>query len=183
MSGPQETVDYDIPPYVTDYSAYFDQSKFHLEREAVGGFANVYCGALKTTKFAIKVLRPWGRQGGETTVRKVGSLGVLCYDEYSVLKSTSLRQDFNYELSAWLKLGEHTNILKLVGICYANLLSPAAQPCFLSHWQENGQLDNYLKKDPRNVSLLEIVSSFCPPGYAVILNVLDDERCGASLQV
>ncbi|KAL5501021.1 hypothetical protein ACEPAH_9408 [Sanghuangporus vaninii] len=134
MSGPRETVDYDIPSYVTDFSAYFDHSDFRLERQAVGGFADVYSNMLGTRKYAVKVLRPWSRTGGDTTMKK----------------------DFNFELRSWIKLGEHTNILKFVGICYTTLLSEVPQPCLLSFWQENGQLDNYLKSKP-NVDLLEII--------------------------
>ncbi|KAL5514080.1 hypothetical protein ACEPAG_2841 [Sanghuangporus baumii] len=134
MSGPRETVDYDIPSYVTDFSAYFDHSDFRPERQAAGGFADVFSNILGTQKYAVKVLRPWSRTGGEATMKK----------------------DFNFELSSWVKLGEHANILKFVGICYTTLLSEVPQPCFLSFWQENGQLDNYLKNNP-NVDLLEII--------------------------
>ncbi|KAL5522104.1 hypothetical protein ACEPAF_1961 [Sanghuangporus sanghuang] len=131
MSGPRETVDYDIPSYVTDFSAYFDHSDFRLECQAVGGFADVYSNVLGIQKFAVKVLRPW-------------------------IRTATMKKDFNFELSSWVKLGEHTNILKFVGICYTTLLSEVPQPCLLSFWQENGQLGIYLKSKP-NVDLLEII--------------------------
>ncbi|EJD00428.1 kinase-like protein [Fomitiporia mediterranea MF3/22] len=133
MSCSQEIISWDIPPYVTDYSSYFDMLKWVPEGDAHGGFADIFSNSLGKQKYALKVLRPWSR--GEAAMKK----------------------NFDLELSSWIKLGPHPNILHLVGICYTTLTTRTPQPSFLSYWQDNGRLNDYLRENA-DVNLLEILN-------------------------
>ncbi|KAI5117625.1 hypothetical protein M0805_001268 [Coniferiporia weirii] len=121
--GPESTITFDIPSFLPDFSVFLRDTDFDIE--GAGHYADIYSAALGKKRLALKVLR-----------------------RFSFSSPLELKKNFNYELVSWLKVGLHPNILGLTGIYHTFLAGPERQPGFLSEWQENKEITNYLKTNP-----------------------------------